>query len=51
MVIEIIEMFAEKCVFVNSDNLWGVQNMVYLCSRYGTEKSKSQYRFCQEHAG
>ena len=28
MVIEIIETFAEKCVFVNSDNLSGVRNMV-----------------------
>ena len=43
LVIEIIKMHSEKIVFVNSNNLWKVGKMLYLCSRYGTEKSKSQH--------
>ena len=46
LVIEIIKMHSEKIVFVNSNNLWKVGKMLYLCSRYEHVEPKSQLGEC-----
>ena len=46
LVIEIIKMHSERIVFVNSNNLWKVGKMLYLCSRDEHVEPKSQLGEC-----